>query len=201
MTDKDRGNCLICRTELLALDDDSNGAHNEICKRCVAEEEYDAGLFPGTTFTRSGERIDPPKLASVEPHRTPILRDVIDGATVMRMQFDAWDGNEEVRALRAALKAAWSLLDAEGRQRFWNDPAVAVIASRAYAHNEEDTEKVVNYLMAYKAQNGYWKNTKANIRDEVNSACEAINCQLNPHSHRLACERILEMQKNDEHYS
>lgn len=194
MPDKDRGNCIGCGSELLALDDNPNGAHNSTCKKCVAEEDHDFDRFPGVTFTRSGEQIDPPKPVPVAPKRT--LRDVFDGATVKAQLSETLDGNEEVKALRAALTASWAIMDDKDRQRFWNDPAVAEIAGHAYAFCEEAVDDIVNHVLAQQVKFGF-QNDKSNIDDCVTEFCLVTHTELTPHGHRLACERILEQQEND----
>lgn len=58
-----RGTCIGCSTDLCILDDDPNGAHNSTCARCRAEEEHDFDMYPGVTFSRSGEYIEAPAKA------------------------------------------------------------------------------------------------------------------------------------------
>lgn len=187
----DRGHCTSCNTELLELDDDPNGAHNATCKRCVAEENHDFDRFPGVTFTRSGEQIDPPKPTPVAPQRT--LRDVFDGATVIGQLAEPAHGDEEVKALRAALSASWAILDAKGRQRLLNDPEVAKIANLAHVYCEEAVDDIVNHVLEQKTKYGFQVD-KSSIRETVTEYCLATNTELTPHGHRLACERILEAQ-------
>lgn len=187
----DRGNCFGCGTELLALDDDPNGDHNATCKRCLAEEDHDFDRFPGFTFTRSGAQIAPSTPDPVVPE--PTLRDVFDGATVKAQLSETIDSNEEVKALRVALTAAWAILDANGRKRLLNDPGVAEIAGHANAFCEEAVDDIVKHVLDQQEKFGF-QNDKSDISECVSEFCLVTNSELTPHGHRLACERILEKQ-------
>lgn len=46
--------CLMCHTELGAVDDDPNGEKNPVCARCRAEEEHDFDAEPHVKFNRDG---------------------------------------------------------------------------------------------------------------------------------------------------